>query len=110
MDNGYPQPVFEEIGSFFRVTLHNKDWKPAPDLNRRQVDALERIKTKGCIAAVKIAQEHGVSNNIAVSDLNKLSDMGLVRKVGKTRGARYLMDDESHASIAPADKRAGGKR
>ena len=109
LDQGYPGPVFEEIGSFFRVTLHNHEWTPAPELNRRQENALELIKANGSIAAADLAKKHGVSNNIAVSDLNALTDLGLVRKVGKTRGARYELGDGRAASIGPVAKRKRGK-
>lgn len=110
MKEGYPEPSFEELGSFFRVIVRNKDWRAEPELNERQRRALERLKEKGSVAAAELAKEFAVSNNIAVSDLNGLSELGLVRRIGKTRGARYVLENEGprNAPVQTSANRASG--
>jgi len=86
---GLPEPIFEEVGGFFRVTLYNKSWVDARRLNRRQRRALEHLSRNPSITSRAYARLAGISRTVAVADLNDLVTKGLVRKVGRTRGAYY---------------------
>jgi predicted ArsR family transcriptional regulator len=61
-------------------------------------------------SADELAKEFEVSNNIAVSDLNGLSELGLVRRVGRTRGARYVLENQGprNARVQTSPNRASG--
>ena len=88
-DAGLPEPIFEELAGFFRVTLMNGTGIDDIGLNERQVRALEHIEEDPTITAKAYEAMFGVSNPVAVADLNDLVKRGVLRKVGKTRGAYY---------------------
>ena len=87
---GLPEPIFEELGNFFRVTLYNKKPPIAGVHNERQKKALSYLEKNPSISSKTYMKLGGVSHPMAVADLNKLCAMGAVRKVGKTRGAYYV--------------------
>lgn len=89
---GFPQPRFEELGSFFRVTIYNKNWLDHSELNERQKRVLAYLEKNHSITTTTLKKLTGVSNPAAVADLNKLTLKGLVKKIGKTRGAYYTLN------------------
>jgi ATP-dependent DNA helicase RecG len=91
---GLPEPVFEELGGFFRVTLYNKARVDATKLNKRQKHALGHLKENPTITSKAYAEMVKVSHPMAVADLNDLVAKGIIRKVGKTRGAYYEPAEE----------------
>ena len=90
---GLPEPVFEEMAGFVRVTLMNGTGMDDEGLNDRQAGALEHLEEDPRITAKAYEAMFGVSNPIAVADLNDLVKRGILRKVGKTRGAYYELAD-----------------
>jgi len=87
---GLTEPVFEELGSFFRVTLYNKSFVAKTDLNERQKRALAYLEKNHSLASKAYGKMVAVSHPIAVSDLNDLIKRGLLRRIGRTRGAYYV--------------------
>ena len=87
---GLPEPVFEELGSFFRVTLFNKLRVAETDLNERQKRAMAYLGKNASMTSRTYEKMAAVSHPIAVSDLNDLMKRGLLKRVGKTRGAYYV--------------------
>ena len=92
-DAGLPEPVFEELGSFFRVTLRNSARGSTAGLNRRQGHALAHLEKNPTISSKTYAGLVKVSHPVAVADLNDLVARGILRKVGKTRGAYYELEE-----------------
>ncbi len=92
-DADLPEPVFEELGSFFRVTLMNGTGVDRAGLNKRQLRAIEHLEENPSITSKTYRGLVGVSNPMAVADLNDLVARGMLRKVGKTRGAYYELAD-----------------
>ncbi len=88
---GLPEPVFDELGNFFRVTLYNRKPPIAGVHNERQKKALSYLEKNPSISSKTYAKLNSVSHPMAVADLNRLCAMGAIRKVGKTRGAYYVM-------------------
>lgn len=88
--NGLPTPSFEELGSFFKVTLYNKISEDG-DLNERQRRVIAYLSKNPMINSTKYTSLYGVSRPTAVSDLNELCKKGLLERVGKTRGAYYIL-------------------
>lgn len=86
---GLPEPRFEELGSFFRVTIYNQSKADSSDLNERQKRALAYLEKNASITSKTYLGLVKVSHPIAVSDLNELCKKGLLKRIGKTRGAYY---------------------
>lgn len=89
-DAELPDPRFEELGNFFKVTIYNKSRIDFSDLNERQKRAIAYLEKNPSITSKKYASICEVSLPIAVSDLNKMCKAHLTKKVGKTRGAYYV--------------------
>jgi len=87
---GLPEPRFEELGSFFRVTVYNKEWLEAGELSERQKRALSYLEKNPSLASKTYEKMVGVSHPVAVADLNGLTAKGLIKRIGKTRGAYYV--------------------
>ncbi|MEK6954568.1 MAG: ATP-binding protein [Candidatus Micrarchaeota archaeon] len=90
LENGLPEPRFEELGSFFRVTIYSQQLAPKGVLNERQTRALAYLEKNPSISSKTYGQLVKVSNPVAVLDLNGLCKEGLLKKVGKTRGSYYI--------------------
>lgn len=88
-ESGLPEPLFEELGSFFRVTLYNKRKIEVSQLSDRQKRAAAYLEKNSVITSKTYEKINDVSHPIAVSDLNNLIIKGFVKKIGKTRGAYY---------------------
>lgn len=86
-----PDPFFEEIGNFFRVTLYNEESKKAIEqygLNELQQKILYLIKNKKNKSEL-IAKECKRSIPTIVKNLTEMEKKGVIKKIGKTRGAYY---------------------
>jgi ATP-dependent DNA helicase RecG len=91
-ENGYPEPKFEELGSrFFRVTIKNRGWEVFEQLNARQLNAIGHLRSSPYMTSRTYAEINKVSQSVAITDLNEMMEKGLVLKVGKTRGSRYIL-------------------
>lgn len=89
---GMPEPRFEELGNFFRVTLFNKNFSDNSNLNERQKRALAYLEKNPSINTKTYAKQVGLSLPTAVSDLNDLVAKGLIKRIGKTRGAYFVKE------------------
>lgn len=91
-----PQPIFEELGSFFRVTLFNKNRANAGAVSERQKRALAYLEKNASISSKTYEKMTSLSHPIAVADLNDLVAKGHLVRVGKTRGAYYISKKEAN--------------
>ena len=91
---GLPEPRFEELGSFFRVTIYNKGWLEAGELSERQKQAISYLEKNPSLTSKTYEKMVGVSHPVAVSDLNDLKAKGLMKRIGRTRGAYYVLVNE----------------
>ncbi|MCL5099826.1 MAG: putative DNA binding domain-containing protein [Candidatus Marsarchaeota archaeon] len=102
---GLPDPEFHNIGDSFRVTIYNassgKSRMRSNALNARQEEALTFLKANKSLKLKAYAELVGVSQPTATKDLNELITHGLVRRIGKFRGAYYVLD--GHGEGYPAD-------
>ncbi|MBI3588094.1 putative DNA binding domain-containing protein [Candidatus Micrarchaeota archaeon] len=92
---GLPEPKFEELGSFFRVTIFNQTKPDSSGLNERQKRALAYLEKNASITSKTYLGLAKVSHPIGVSDLNELCKKGLLKRIGKTRGAYYVKVNNS---------------
>ncbi|MBI3588732.1 hypothetical protein HY095_06045 [Candidatus Micrarchaeota archaeon] len=91
---GLPDPAFQQIGSFFKITLFNSFSHLDSSLNARQRRCLIYLKDNAIITAPQHARVFGVSHPQAVNDLRKLIALGYVKKRGKGPATAYTLAPE----------------
>ena len=80
---------------FFRVTLYNRKEAETRDLNERQKRALAYLEKNPAITSKKYAKIANIpSPPVAIADLNKLVHLGVIKRIGKTRGAYYILNQQ----------------
>ena len=84
-----PEPVFEEIANFFRVTLYNSKKPVEEKLNPRQQKCIAYLEKNQSINSNIYKKLNEVSIFTALTDLNDLVERGLITRIGKRRGAFY---------------------
>ncbi len=92
---GMPAPEYKIVGSFLFLVLYNRLGKRFDFnmLNGRQKRGIEAIRTKGKITSAEYARQNGVSMPTAIADLNMMVKEGLLKRVGRTRGAFYIINE-----------------
>jgi len=65
------------------------------ELNERQKRALSYLEKNPSISSKTYSKLVNISHPIAVSDLNKLVELGLIKKIGKTRGSYYIKNKQA---------------
>ena len=92
-----PDPEFHNLGSSFRAILYNASGgrvkRPVNLINKRQAEALSFLKANKSFKLKDYAKLVDVSQPTAMKDINELIAQGLVHKVGKFRGAFYIMNE-----------------
>jgi len=98
---GLPRPMFEGVGSEFRVTLRGPGerfmeeavTRPAwaEGMNERQIEAVLYAGDHGRITTAEYGGLVGVSDVTAYRDLNDLCEKGLLMRRGKGRGTHYVV-------------------
>ena len=91
MEAGLPDPRFEEIAGFFKVTLLNSSARELSPITDRQKRMLRVIQEKGKITTGEVSFMMSVSVPTAYNDLQALEKAGYVLRKGKGRGSYYLM-------------------
>ncbi len=87
---GLPEPAFEEVANFFRVTLYNSKRPLNVQLSPRQQICVEYLEKNPTISAKTYMQINSVSLFTAATDLKDLMKKGVLDRIGKTRGAYYV--------------------
>lgn len=96
-DAGLPDPEFEEIGDFFRVTIYNKrsrEMGKLLELLPIQKELLELLKREKRLKTKTFAERKGVSVMTSLKHFKRLESAGLIKKIGKTRGVYYVLKEE----------------
>jgi len=91
MEAGLPDPLFEEKGGFFKVTLLNSSARELRPITDRQKKALQVIQEKGKITTGEVSFMLSVSVPTAYNDLQALERAGYVVRKGQGRGSHYLL-------------------
>lgn len=92
--HGLPEPVFEQQGGDFVVTVW-RDWLTEGEmvrlaLNDRQRRALAEIRLRERLANVDYQKLAGTSRKTAARDLDDLVARGVLVRVGTGRGTHYV--------------------
>lgn len=86
---GLPRPIFRNTANIFTVTLLGERFK---DLSERQLAIWQLVLNGTRTTARYITEQLGVSRPTAVSDLNKLVELGLVNQIGSGPNISYTVD------------------
>ena len=83
LDHGLPPPLFEEIGTHFRVTLFALR-KPASEVDKRDRLILDRLESQGKagLTTAESARRIGLSPRAARTRLASLVERGKVVEIG----------------------------
>jgi ATP-dependent DNA helicase RecG len=91
-EGGYPEPSFEELGGkFFRLTVRNREFAGYEWLSQRQRAGLSFIEKNGSITVVDYAEMNSLASSTATEDIREMIEKGLLERIGKTRGSRYVL-------------------
>ena len=91
-EGGYPEPSFEELGGkFFRLIVWNREFAGYEWLSQRQRAGLDFIEKNGSITLAHYAWMNSLSNSTATGDIRVMIEKGLLERIGKTRGSRYVL-------------------
>lgn len=82
---GLPDPIFEEIGSFFKVTL----FRPRITLPEDIEKVFNLIKERGFLSSREIAHHLKIHQNTALKRLQWLQKNGLIKKEGSGTKVKY---------------------
>ena len=96
-ENGLEDPEFVTTSKeFFRLILRIKKTKGIniEDLKPRQLKGLDYLEQKSKIKSKEYALINKVTVPTAVKDLSELMRKGLVKKIGKYKGAYYVLNEE----------------
>jgi ATP-dependent DNA helicase RecG len=95
LEQNLPEPVFEDLGSFFKVTLYNAPAGAQSLSSVRQQKALHYLQKNKSITSQTYATITGVSRVTAIKDIQDMIHKKVVRKVGTTRSAYYVLAQTS---------------
>ncbi len=90
-DAGLPEPLFQEIGGFFKVTLLGPSSRELHVITERQRKVLKMVEENGEITTGEVSFTFSVSAPTAYNDLQTLERAGYVVRQGKGRGSHYLL-------------------
>jgi ATP-dependent DNA helicase RecG len=94
---GLPDPIFNNLGIAFRVTIYNQTSGEtryeAEKLNRRQEEFIAYLKQNKYAKLKDYEKLTDVSHVTAIKDVNKLMRQGVIKRIGKHRGAYYELEN-----------------
>lgn len=91
-EGGYPEPSFEELGGkFFRLIVWNREFAGYEWLSQRQRAGLDFIEKNGSMTLAHYAWMNSLSTSTATEDIREMIEKGLLERIGKTRGSRYVL-------------------
>ncbi|MBF4475925.1 ATP-binding protein [Methanobacterium formicicum] len=95
VNEGLPEPDFNEVGDDFRVILTRSrvnEILENPDLiNNRQWKAIDYLKSNDIITSIEYAELFNCSHRTARMDLKGLVDLGIFEKKGKGNQIHYIL-------------------
>lgn len=91
IDAGLPEPSFQEIGGFFKVTLVGPSSRELHVITERQKKVLRMVEEKGEITTGEVSSALDVSSPTAYNDLQALDRAGYLLRQGKGRGSHYVL-------------------
>ena len=108
-EHGLQPPRFEKQGPIFKVTFYGPGERilelfddptervdlRSLGLNARQIEAMRILRNQAkAISNAEYRQMFGISDRTALRDLNRMIDLGLVRRVGRGPQSIYVAQDQ----------------
>ena len=93
---GLPEPKIEAVSGGIRVTLFKNllsiDKLTELGLNVRQVKIVEYLQNKGIVTNSTYRELYNVSEKTAYRDLERLTQLEILRKEGEKKGTVYVLN------------------
>lgn len=88
---GFPDPVLEQIGPLFRLTVYNRgqNVERVEGLNERQGSFIKELGVADYFTSGQYAERFSISRPTAVKELNELCTLGILIKKGRGPSTRY---------------------
>ena len=91
-EQGFPAPIFEELGGkFFRLTIRNREGALPDWISPRQKRGLLLLEKSGSISTAQYAEANGISRTASLADISELIEKGLLERSGQTKGSKYRL-------------------
>ena len=95
LEANIPAPQFSckgnDFWTVFRKDIYNKEELSNLGLNERQINAVLYVKENGEITTSAYAKLYAVAERTARNDLNELSDKQILKRIGETNLAKYIL-------------------
>lgn len=88
----FPDNIFRIIFKIRKRELFNLGLEY--NLNNRQMKALEFLEINKKIKSTDYSKINKITIQASINDLNKLIKVGLIKKIGKFRGAYYILNED----------------
>ncbi len=92
---GLPEPELEERDGGFSVTLFKNSLTEEQlaklGLNARQLKAVQYVKEKGEISTSLYTEMFNISERTARNDLSELTEKQVLKRIGETNQAKYIL-------------------
>ena len=89
---GFIPPIFEELGNrFFRVTVRNREFPGQEHLTEAQKELLRYVRKNGSITTDEFMELASLPRTTALDNIRALTEAGLLKKVGRTKGVKYIL-------------------
>jgi ATP-dependent DNA helicase RecG len=101
LEAGLPKPTFHNQSNGFLVTIYAKDIKNVVEnvVEKRQEKLLGLLKSNNSISAKQIALQLKVTERTAQRDLQILSKMNLIKRVGSAKGGYWQIIEEGNTQL-----------
>ena len=83
--SGLPEPCFEEIGSFFKVTL----FRPGSAIPDSEQEVFGLLKEQGAMGSREIAERLKIHRNTVLKRLKWFEQNGFIQKRGSGTKVKY---------------------
>lgn len=84
---GLPEPKFEEVGNFFKVTL----FSPKEELSEELQELFHLLEDHGPLSSREIAERLDIHQNTALKRVRKLEEKKLLSKKGRGPRVKYFV-------------------
>ena len=92
-DYGLPEPEITEVSDGFEVCIFSKEVTTAKTREETREEIIRMIRKNPKITMRELADKIGISDKGIEWNIRKLKDLGILKRVGPTKGGHWEIDD-----------------